>query len=384
MCQRHNLFVSFILSVLFSAILCDIKCCDFLFRKCSAKKTPIANQDLADNYFSAHCGKAGKTSTRTLSQLGTSPLDQAAMKEILESVPSQFSRDIQHLNSEAETLFPYWLFQLSSGFNILLYGLGSKRKVIEDFCTRSLSDSCHVIVNGFFPGFTVKHLLTLLSSDLLQHTGSFKSYVDHCRFICRALCNRRNAPSEVFLVVHNIDGVALRVEKAQTSLSLLSSCPHIHILASIDHINAPLIWDQAMLSRFNWAWHDVTLYKPYQIETSFENSLVKQSSSLAFSSMIQVSRSLTSNARGIFRLLAYWQIEHHGDPSYLGLTLTELYAKSREKFLVNSEATLKTHLTEFLDHKLIRWKKAGDGAEYLVVAVDHSVLTHFLEHEPDQ
>lgn len=223
-----------------------------------------------------------------------------------------------------------------------------------------------------------------LSCDLLQHSGSFKSYVDHCHFICRALCNRKNTPSEVFLIVHNIDGATLRVEKAQTALSLLSLCPHIHILASIDHINAPLIWDQTMLSRFSWVWHDVTLYKPYQIETSYENSLVKQSSSLALSSMIQVIKSLTPNARGIFRLLSYWQIEHHGDPSYLGLTLTELYSKSREKFLVNSEATLKTHLTEFLDHKLIRWKKAGDGAEYLVIAADHSILTHFLEHELDE
>ena len=348
------------------------------------KKAPISNQDLADEYFSAHHRKAGKTSTRTLSQLGTSPLDQVAMKEIMESVPVQFNNDIQRLSLEAEALFPYWLFQFSSGFNILLYGLGSKRKVIEDFCTSSLAGSCHIIVNGFFPGFTMKHLLASMSSDLLHHTGSFKSYVEHCQFICHALCNRRNAPSEVFLVVHNIDGAALRVEKAQMALSLLSSCPHVHILASIDHINAPLIWDQAMLGRFNWAWHDVTLYRPYQIETSYENSLVKRSSSLAFSSVIQVIKSLTSNARGIFRLLAYWQIENHGDPSYLGLTLTELYTKCRERFLVNSEATLKTHLTEFLDHKLIRWKKAGDGAEYLVVAVDHAVLMQFLDHELDE
>ena len=360
------------------------ECSDFQLRKCSVKRASVANQDLADNYFSANHGKAGKTSTRTLSQLETAPLDQVAMKEILESVPLQFSSDIKHLSLEAEALFPYWLFQLSSGFNILLYGLGSKRKVIEDFCTTSLSDSCYIVVNGFFPGFTLKHLLVLLSSDLLQHAGSFKSYVDHCHFICHALCNKRNAPSEVFLVVHNIDGATLRVEKAQMALSLLSSCPHIHILASIDHINAPLIWDQSMLSRFNWVWHDVTLYMPYQMETSYENSLVKQSSTLAFSSIIQVIKSLTSNARGIFHLLAYSQIEHHGDSSYLGLTLTELYAKSREKFLVNSEATLKTHLTEFLDHKLIRWKKAGDGAEYLVVAVDHSVLTHFLEYDLDE
>lgn len=45
---------------------------------------------------------------------------------------------------------------------------------------------------------------------------------------------------DFFLVVHNIDGVMLRPEKIQNILSLLSQIRGFHIVASIDHINAPL------------------------------------------------------------------------------------------------------------------------------------------------
>ena len=46
----------------------------------------------------------------------------------------------------------------SNGFNILLYGLGSKRNLIEDFRTTMLKDFSHVVVNGYFPSLTVKHV----------------------------------------------------------------------------------------------------------------------------------------------------------------------------------------------------------------------------------
>ena len=56
------------------------------------------------------------------------------------------------------------LFYFSNGFNILLYGLGSKRNLIEDFRTTMLKDFSHVVVNGYFPSLTVKHVSTVKSA----------------------------------------------------------------------------------------------------------------------------------------------------------------------------------------------------------------------------
>lgn len=44
----------------------------------------------------------------------------------------------------------------------------------------------------------------------------------------------------VYLLIHNIDGPMLRGEKTQSSLGQLASLPNLHLVASLDHINAPL------------------------------------------------------------------------------------------------------------------------------------------------
>ena len=339
-----------------------------------------SNEEMVEEYFSSH-GRSGPTSSHTLSKLS---LNNSTVRQIIGTTSSPFLDDCQALFQHHQSMFQYWLLQLGSGFNILLYGVGSKRNLLEEFRNQHLSSSCHLVINGFFPGTTLKHILSVLSSGLLEHSGSFKSHVEQCQFICNSLCQREDVPSEVFLIVHNIDGPNLRGDKPQTSLSLLAKCPRIHIIASVDHINAPLIWDQVTSSRFNWSWHDSTTFEPYKLETSYENSLlIKHSGSLVLSSLTHVVQSLTPNARKIFELLSRHQLDHNSESSYSGLAFSDLYRLCREKFLVNSDITLRTQLIEFIDHKLIRSRKGGDGTEYLFVPVDNASLAQFLEKEFD-
>lgn len=44
----------------------------------------------------------------------------------------------------------------------------------------------------------------------------------------------------VYLLIHNIDGLMLRGEKTQSALGQLATLPNLHLVASLDHINAPL------------------------------------------------------------------------------------------------------------------------------------------------
>lgn len=44
----------------------------------------------------------------------------------------------------------------------------------------------------------------------------------------------------VCVVIHNIDGPGLRDSETQQYLARLASCTHIRMVASIDHVNAPL------------------------------------------------------------------------------------------------------------------------------------------------
>jgi origin recognition complex subunit 2 len=55
-----------------------------------------------------------------------------------------------------------------------------------------------------------------------------------------------------YLVVNNIDGVALRTPEAQATLADLAATGVVRLVASVDHVNAPLLWDKKLLARFNW------------------------------------------------------------------------------------------------------------------------------------
>lgn len=118
---------------------------------------------------------------------------------------------------------------------------------------------------------------------------------------------------------------------------------------------------------FNWLWYETTTFLPYTEETSYENSLlVQQTGALALSSLTHVLRSLTSNARyntvlfafilitvlyqesvlvwkvhpvcsfhrGIFRLLAEFQLENKDNPSYTGKTVDHTLIKDSLVFHV--------------------------------------------------
>ncbi|NWR53711.1 ORC2 protein, partial [Regulus satrapa] len=344
------------------------------------KEQKMAN--LVEEYFEAHSSSKVLTSDRTLQKFQKRRLNQQTLHDLLKSAPLAYAAEIRDLNQQHESLFSKWMLQLHLGFNIVLYGLGSKRDLLEKFRTSLLQDSVHLVINGYFPSITVRSILNSITEEVLDHIGTFRSPLDQVEFITKRF--KEDSSLELYVLIHNLDSQMLRGERSQQILAQLSSLPSIYLIASIDHINAPLMWDQAKLSLYNWLWYETTTFNPYVEETSYENSLlVQQSGSLALSSLVHVLHSLTLNARGIFRLLAQHQLEKKDNPSYPGLSFQDFYQQCREAFLVNSDLTLRAQLTEFRDHKLIRTKRGADGVEYLLIPVDDSTLTNFLEKEDE-
>ncbi|NWX40764.1 ORC2 protein, partial [Steatornis caripensis] len=338
--------------------------------------------NLVEEYFEAHSSSKVLTSDRTLQKLQKRRLNQQTLHDLLKKAPLAYAAEIKELNQQHECLFSKWMLQLHLGFNVVLYGLGSKRDLLEKFRTSMLQDSIHLVVNGYFPSITVRSILNSITEEVLDHIGTFRSPLDQLEFIIKKF--KEDSSLELYVLIHNLDSQMLRGERSQQILAQLSSLPNIYLIASVDHINAPLMWDQAKLSLYNWLWYETTTFSPYVEETSYENSLlVQQSGSLALSSLTHVLRSLTLNARGIFRLLAQYQLENKDNPSYPGLSFQDFYQQCREAFLVNSDLTLRAQLTEFKDHKLIRTKRGADGVEYLLIPVDDSTLTDFLEKEDE-
>ncbi|XP_046846223.1 origin recognition complex subunit 2-like [Xenia sp. Carnegie-2017] len=339
-------------------------------------------EGMLDEYFLAHDERDCLTSDRTLSSLPTPRMDPETLSSVLKFRIGDHQNERLRLFNEYKTYFPKWMFQLRNGFNLLLYGLGSKRTVIDQFREKMLSQRMQMVVNGFFPSVTIKSILNTITNDVLEHDETFKNLVEHCAFITDYF--EQNKDEELYLTIHNIDGTMLRSSSTQTIISLLAQCSSIFVIASIDHIHAPLIWDQSQMGRFNWLWYDVTTFEPYTEETSYENSLlVQQSGSMGLSSLIHVFQSLTANAKGIFLLIGNYQLERSNEVNYVGMSFSDCYTKCREAFLVNSDAALRAQLTEFKDHKLMRLKKGTDGVDYLLILLDVIILKKFIEEHKD-
>jgi len=340
-------------------------------------------RDILDEYFEVHGKTSMLTSDKTLAKLKNPKMDQQELLKHLKEVQSSHIKEIVKLHSLHERKYRSWMLNMLSGFNVLLYGFGSKHMLLEKFRKNMLLEHAHIVINGFFPSIQLRQVLKTITEDILTDAQTqFKNTIEHYEYITREYDS--GGRGKLFLIVHNIDGHMLRSANTQTALAHLAQSCNIHVIATIDHINAPLVWDQKRASAFNWLWYDTTTFESYSEETSYENSLmVQQSGTLALSSLKHVLHSLTSNSKGIFRVLADYHLDNEDNSSYQGMAFNDLYQRCRERFLVNSDLTLRGQLTEFRDHKLIKSKKGVDGVEYLAIALDCATLRTYLEEDGD-
>lgn len=175
------------------------------------------------------------TSDHTLARLKNLTLNGMGEENI--QMSAEHKNKVVVLNQSYEQLFNRWLYVLSENFNIILYGIGSKRAILHQFQMQKLQDFPCIVVNGFFPSLTIKNILETIVVDLLENSHVPSNLGDVVNLIDTQLTEN---DVDIFLIVHNIDGTMLRNAKAQATLSSLSQIKNVHTIATIDHINAPL------------------------------------------------------------------------------------------------------------------------------------------------
>eukprot|EP01135_Chromosphaera_perkinsii_P004967 Nk52_evm11s307 gene=Nk52_evmTU11s307 len=330
------------------------------------------------------------TSNNTLADLDIPKMDQSMLNSCLEEVSERHVKEKQKLFDYYKTQFPKWKFALLGGEkNMLFYGFGSKKKLLTEFVRETCSSYPILFVNGYFPGLAIKQILKQITDGVLGYSGAFRSNFDHCDFICNVFNGsipkgEREpcfVPEHLILVINNIDGVSLRKKQNQLILSQLATARGIHLVASIDHINAVLMWDNRLSARFSWLWHDTTTFEQYSNECSYETSMMVKGDRTGIQGITYVLNSLTPNAINIFRVLCEFQLEGKTSGSdYKGISYRQYFTKCKEEWLVNSDMTMRTQLTEFKDHQLINFRKGSDGVEYLHIPVANNVIEQTLEH----
>jgi origin recognition complex subunit 2 len=193
----------------------------------------------SDDYFSSATSKT-KTSDHTLDRLKNPRLPHDQLIKLLSNMKlsKEHETAVKELNEEYKNNFGKWLTLFDEGYTVLLHGLGSKRNLLQAFHKEKLADQHVIVINGFFPSLTFKDILDSIAVDILELSASGANPHE----IINAIeAEMSEIPTfHLFLIVHNIDGTMLRNDKAQSVLSRLAGLKNVHMIASIDHINAPL------------------------------------------------------------------------------------------------------------------------------------------------
>ncbi|KAJ3333047.1 Origin recognition complex subunit 2 [Blyttiomyces sp. JEL0837] len=221
--------------------------------------------------------------------------------------------------------FTQWQIELSQGFNIILYGYGSKLRLITKFKEMCCTAQPVLTVHGYMPTANIaRDVLGKIAMGISGKEASSGATSTTTKFsltnpsavideIAAYFNNPNRNFDHIYLLIHNIDGAAIRDEKSQGLLSgLIAACPSgsIRLVASVDHINATFMWDRATVDRYKWVWKDATTFDDYDVETNYEGIvLVESGHGLDANGAVHVLRSLNANARRLFRILAENQIQ---------------------------------------------------------------------------
>lgn len=239
------------------------------------------------------------------------PFEPLTIEECREAAKDYPLEEAETMEAEYRTRFEEWRFLLSTNHSLMLYGYGSKLKLLSDFAQEELSKEGYaLILNGFdcdmnaesilslivrlflddrepapisnsLPGYENEDIINIATSVKDKKSGKMKEVIvkkirdpiERAKAIGRAIAkNQGKELYPIFLVIHNLEGEGLRNRLSQEILAaLLDNCMVKHcgvnairLIASIDHVDAPaLLWSVSAMTMFSWIWKEVHTCRPY-------------------------------------------------------------------------------------------------------------------------
>ncbi|KAF8976601.1 origin recognition complex, subunit 2 [Cyathus striatus] len=332
-----------------------------------------------DAYITYTAARA-QTSTNVFSQL-VMPLSAEEYSDAIAGIKDR--RVVLRLRLNLyDRSFERFMFELDEGFNILCYGFGSKRKLLNDFATEYCSKSGYVVVaNGFQPDFSLKDLLNSIENvPGIQDVEITSSAVDGQAQRIYEFFARPEQKIHLYLIIHNIDAAPLRAAKAKSILSFLALNPRIHIVASRKRPRA----------RVSWLWHDLTTLESYDFELAFTDkasisgahgggprrkadAAAAGAAAMSETAALHILASVTQKAQKLFSLLGGGRCWNTG---FAAVWLSY----DADNFIATNDTALRSLLGEFRDHGLMVSAQAGSGGgEVLWIPLRKERLVNVLQ-----
>ncbi|WVR03531.1 hypothetical protein IAU60_000523 [Kwoniella sp. DSM 27419] len=374
----------------------------------AADQQGIIRLSKADRYF-VHAGRPQRSSGNSYSLL-EQPLSQAQYDRYTSE--SSEARARLRPPEAYEERYDQWLAELDAGYGLMFYGFGSKRLAVNRFAKSRLASRGHlVVINGHFPQLSIRDMLSSVEDtlsapqDIPIPASSNSNPIERSahRIYSYFLPLEAIHPSkrkqhaisdkDLYLVMHNIDSPSLRTPRSVSTLSLLASSPRIKIISTFDHLHTPLLFSPSLNNTpphtyppggwtgtphtdrgFNWIYHNMTTYAPYDLELSYLRlsaasshlSLSSSTSGISEEGALQILRSVPPMAARLLKLLLTKQLsnlppdaKHH--TAYAATQIAPVFAidndimqaAAKEKFIAREEERYDALIGEFRDHGLV-------------------------------
>lgn len=377
------------------------------------KRSPTPEGDIPphERFFFQNRPGPPQTSNNTLSKV--SLLTHEEYFDLLKRYEDPFKEEKELLLEIHHRAFPQWRFEFHEGFNICLYGYGSKRRLVQkfaDWLRRRSPSQTIVMVNGYTPNISVRSIIATVASAVLDDgeedapskLGAQPGEVlDLLQSTLQSQAPDRQP--KITVLINSIDAPPLRRAAVQVYLARLAALPAVNVLATVDTPNFAAMWDVSLRDQFNFVFHDCTTFVSYDSEYDVVDEVhgllgkkgkrVGGKEGVAF-----VLKSLPENARNLYRLLLTELLSletgegHASDEEdggvaesgqhqheETGIEFRTLYQKASEEFIASSEMMFRTLLKEFHDHQMVTSRIDPSGAETLSVPLTREEMEGVLE-----
>ncbi|KAL4890375.1 origin recognition complex subunit 2-domain-containing protein [Aspergillus ambiguus] len=377
------------------------------------KRSPTPEGELPahERYFFQNRAGPPRTSNNNLNKV--SLLTHEEYFEKLDQYVDPYQNEKAFLIDLHRRSFPQWDFEFHEGYNICLYGYGSKRKLLENFAEwhylkDTATPSPTVIVNGHTPNISIRSIFaTIVTAVLGEHIPSkMGSQPIEVLELLQSVIKSQTSQNPITVLINSIDAPSLRRAANQALLARLAATPKIHLLATADTPNFLLMWDISLRDQFNFVFHDCTTFSPFDTEfdvvEEVHSLLGRKGRRIGGKEGVEfVLKSLPENARNLYRLLlteivSLFDEGHQSDDDMdgdggrgadreadgkhePGIEFRLLYQKATEEFIASSEMMFRTLLKEFHDHQMITSRMDTSGMEILGVPLSREEMEGVLE-----
>ncbi|KAJ5360396.1 hypothetical protein N7517_009587 [Penicillium concentricum] len=371
------------------------------------KRSPTPEGELPahERYFFQNRAGPVRTSNATLNKVPL--LTHEEYFEKLGQYEDPCKEEKEYLQFLHHRSFPQWAFEFDEGFNICLFGYGSKRKLMDEFAEwiynhrlSATTTPTIVMVNGYTPGISIRSIFATIVTAVMGDDAPSKLGAQPTEVLELLQSALKSHEEPVTVLINSIDAPPLRRAANQALLARMAATPLIRLLVTADTPNFPVMWDISLRDQLNFVFHDCTTFLPF----SAEADVVEEVNALLGRKGRRIGgkdgvgfvlKSLPENARNLYRLLLTELITllddgHQSDDEgtaegggkagdETGIEFRLLYQKATEEFVASSEMMFRTLLKEFHDHQMITSRMDASGMEILGVPLSRDEMEGVLE-----